>query len=1030
MAAGTPRNAVQFISFLPGVNTGTSPQAFNSRINGGLRMGDEAIMDGVSMAEGLMSQSGMVSFFDFPTTPDMVSEVRILTSSYEPEYGLTTGGELIVTTRSGTDQFHGGGFEYFRNKSLNALQFTNKRQPGDERPKDNENEYGGFIGGPVKLPFLPFIWGSKHKTYFFFDAEMLRSLGGATRALDTIPSVQDRTGDFSDWSTPIYDPKSVVINGGVVSKTPFAGNKIPASEISPLATQWMSYLPQPTYSGSINNYLAPPIPDSILGNVNHFMFKLDHYWAEHDHFYLTIWRQKTSPPAACVLPVMLCTYSPAIPEDAWVNRFNWDHIFTPTLLSHFAIGYLNRNEGYGSMPGQDPTKLPQIPNAVAYNASPSASFGGNGVNNFQSFGNNAGPGGLNKTTRPSVVGNELITWVHGAHTIKGGFEYRHMQEVYHQNGGQSGGLSFGQYETGLPGVNSGNPYASFDLGAADSGSLNVYNVAYWGVLQQGLAIFVGDTWKLTKKLTVNYGLRWDLYTPSSETGNQLAFFSFAPNPGAGGLPGSLAYAGSKWGSASAGVPYPEKLWKGGFAPRLGFAYQVDSKTVVRAGYGMFYTQAFYPGWNGGYNLDGFNPKIGFGSSINGYVPAFYMDQGFPAYSKDSNITATADNGTGGPQYRPTDANHLSYMMQYNVSAERRIGNNLVGASYVGSTGVHLPSALQPLNVLNPSLLSMGSELNAIFQPGQTSLYGVNVPYANWVDTLDSVGSCKPTVAQALVAYPQFCGSMFGINENRGRSQYNSMQLKFERQFSGGLYAGINYTWSRLMTDAASSTQSGSAGYGAMFAINPYQGSRNWSLSPDDITHTFGVLAVYDLPIGKGKRWANVSGPLNYLVGGWQLSTSMKMTSGMPMYFWNSSVCGVPGQFVAACIPAITSNPFAQSWGSVDVNKPLFNASAFESVSNFNGFYLGTGPRVSNYRMSPYRDVNLSILKTFSIKEKVHMEIHAEMFNIFNNHYFTCDGQAWGDCIPFNNDPSSSSFGMWNGTVSQPRNIQLVGRVTF
>jgi hypothetical protein len=233
-----------------------------------------------------------------------------------------------------------------------------------------------------------------------------------------------------------------------------------------------------------------------------------------------------------------------------------------------------------------------------------------------------------------------------------------------------------------------------------------------------------------------------------------------------------------------------------------------------------------------------------------------------------------------------------------------------------------------------------------------------------------------------------------------------------------------------MTDAASSTQSGSAGYGAMFAINPYQGSRNWSLSPDDITHTFGVLAVYDLPIGKGKRWANVSGPLNYLVGGWQLSTSMKMTSGMPMYFWNSSVCGVPGQFVAACIPAITSNPFAQSWGSVDVNKPLFNASAFESVSNFNGFYLGTGPRVSNYRMSPYRDVNLSILKTFSIKEKVHMEIHAEMFNIFNNHYFTCDGQAWGDCIPFNNDPSSSSFGMWNGTVSQPRNIQLVGRVTF
>ena len=135
VAAGTPRNAVQFISFLPGVNTGTSLEAFNARINGGLKMGDEAVMDGVSMQEGTMSQSGMVSFFDFPTTPDMVSEVRVLTSSYEPEYGTTTGGEIMVTTRSGTDTFHGGGFEYLRNRDLNALQFTNNRGPGDQRPK-------------------------------------------------------------------------------------------------------------------------------------------------------------------------------------------------------------------------------------------------------------------------------------------------------------------------------------------------------------------------------------------------------------------------------------------------------------------------------------------------------------------------------------------------------------------------------------------------------------------------------------------------------------------------------------------------------------------------------------------------------------------------------------------------------------------------------------------------------------------------------------------------------------------------------
>ena len=320
VSAGTPPNAVQFISFLPGVNTGTSPQAFNSRINGGLKMGDEAVMDGVSMQEGTMSQSGMVSFFDFPTTPDMVNEVRILTSSYEPEYGTTTGGEIIVTTRSGTDQFHGSAFEYFRNKDLNALQFTNQRGPGDQRPKDNENEFGGSIGGPVKVPFLPFIWGAKHKTYFFHDEEYLRSLGGTSRPVVSIPSVQERSGDFSDLGVPIYDPKTESIVSGVINRTPYAGNRIPASEQSPLALQWQKYLPTPTSSGPYNNYLSNPVSDGILSNVNHYLFKIDHYWGEKEHFYATIWRQQTQPNEQCAIPVELCTSSPADPEDAWVSR--------------------------------------------------------------------------------------------------------------------------------------------------------------------------------------------------------------------------------------------------------------------------------------------------------------------------------------------------------------------------------------------------------------------------------------------------------------------------------------------------------------------------------------------------------------------------------------------------------------------------------------------------------------------------------------------------------------------------------------
>jgi hypothetical protein len=1036
VSSGTPRNAVQFISFLPGVNTGTSPSAFNARINGGLKMGDEAIMDGVSMQEGTMSQSGMVAFFDFPTTPDMVSEVRVLTSSYEPQYGTTTGGEIIATTRSGTDQFHGGGFEYLRNKDLNALQFTNQRKPGDQRPKDNENEFGGFIGGPVKIPFLPFVWGSKHKTYFFHDQEYLRSKGGTVAPVVSIPSLQERSGDFSDLGVPIYDPTTETIVGGVIHRSAYPGNKIPISEQSPLAQQWMQYLPNPTTSGPYSNYLSTPVSDGILSSTDLFLYKIDHYWGDKDHFYLTIWRQRNPVNIQCALPIQLCTSNPANPEDAWVNRFNWDRTITPTFLSHFAVGYGNRNEGYGSVPGQDPAQLPHIPNAAAYQASPAANFSGSGITNFASWGNTSGPGYLNKTTRPTYIANELLSWVLGSHTLRFGGEYRHLAQVFRTNGNQSGSVNFTSLSTGLPGVSSGDPFASFYIGAVDNGNLNVYNINKYGANQRAYSLHIGDTWKARPNLTLTYGLRWDRFTPTWETDNKLSFFSFAPNPGAGNLPGSLAFAGKNAGPASAGARYPEDDWYGAFAPRLGVAYQVTPETVVRAGYGLFYTQAFYPGWGGGMSLDGFNPKLNFGNSLAGYEPSFYLDQGFPAYNRSPNVNAAADNGTGGPLYRPPYGNHLPYTQQWNLTVERKFGSAIASVAYVGNKGTHLPSQNQPLNFLDPALLSsMGSaELNTVFAPGQTSLYGVSVPYAGWIESLNTAGSCKPTVAQALSPYPQYCDGLTGENESQGTSLYNSFQTKIEKQFSKGMYLGANYTFARLETNASSTTQA-TANYGGIGnAINPLQGSRNYTLSPDDVTHSFSLLGLYDLPFGHGQRWLSRSGFLNALVGNWTISSSVKLVSGMPLYFRDSTVCGIPGQFRAACIPGIT-NPgqvLAQSWGSMDVNKPAYNVSAFEASSLFaGGNYLGTGPRVSNLRGSPYRDTNISISKKFIVKERLNFELRAETFNIFNNHYFTCDGEAFGDCIPFNNDPSSKDFGKWTGsTVTQPRNIQLVGRITF
>lgn len=1023
--SGGIRDSSQFITFQPGVNTGTSQQGFNARINGGLKMGDEAVMDGVSMQEGTMAQSGTVAFADYRMTPDMVSEIRVLTSSYQPEYGTSTGGQIIATSKSGTDQFHGAAFEYLRNKSLNALQFTNTRQPGDQRPKDNENQFGFNIGGPAKIPFLPFVWGNRHKTYFFADFEFFRIVGGASRPTYSIPSLKERTGDFSDWTDtsgrliPIYDPRTTAIAAdGTVTRAPFANNAIPASRFSQQALLYLKFLPQPTNSGSINNYLAPqPVPDSILAGANERLIRIDHNWGEKDHVFASIWRQTTPKKFFCGLPIQLCDGTLSDPQDSWVSRLNWDRNISPTVLNHFAYGYLNRNEGYGSINAEFVNDLPKIRGAFSNAYPPRVNFD----NGFSSFGSNSGLNAGNKTTRPSHITNDLVTMVRGAHTIKFGFEFRHLAQVFNSNVNSSGTFSFAAASTGLLGVLSGNPIASYLLGAVDEASVNTYNISKWGAQQTAIALHLGDTWKMTRKFTLDYGLRWDRFTPTRETSNNLAFFGFGPNPAAGGRPGSLQFATDD-------KPYPEAVWNKAFAPRIGIAYAIDSKTVVRTGYGIFFTQAFYPGWGGGMSLDGLNPNPSFSSTVSGLQPAFYLDNGFPAYSSAPNRSPGADNGLN-PQYRPADANRRSYSQQWNFTVERQLGNDsLVSAAYVASKGSRLPSQLNPINVLNPSLLSLGSRLRDSFGPNDTSVNGVPVPYAGWYQQLN--GRCDPTVAQALLPFPQYCNSLTGTNENLGFSTYHSLQLKIEKRLSGGIYLNANYTFSKLITSASSTTQA-TAQYGGIGpVISPFQMSRNKSLSTDDVPQNFAVLAVVDLPFGKGKRFLNRGGFVDRVLGGWTVSTTMKFTSGTPFYFRNSgSTCNVPDQFRAACIPSVIpgQSPFAQSLDSYDPNRPMFNAAVFNNTFQYN---FGTGPRVTNYRGFGYKNVNLSLQKQIAVKERARFTLKADASNAFNNHYFVCDGSAFGDCNPFNNDLGNSNFGVWNNTVSSPRSIQVIGRFDF
>ena len=241
---------------------------------------------------------------------------------------------------------------------------------------------------------------------------------------------------------------------------------------------------------------------------------------------------------------------------------------------------------------------------------------------------------------------------------------------------------------------------------------------------------------------------------------------------------------------------------------------------------------------------------------------------------------------------------------------------------------------------------MGQQLYDEFQPGQAVLDGVSQPYSGWAGQMQA---CAPTVAQALLPYPQYCSSLLGLNENAGNSTYHSLQLKAEHRFSNGLWLLTSYTFSKLLTDSdyIQSTSLTNGNLGASGVISPYQRQRNKSLSIDDVPNTFNFSTLYELPVGKGKRFLNRTGLVNKLLGGWQISTLVKISSGTP-FFFRSSNCNVPSQFDVGCIPSQISgvNPFLQDPNSYDPGKgPLVNRDAFQDPNSFN-FNFGDGPELA------------------------------------------------------------------------------------
>jgi len=1048
--SGAPRSSATVALFLPGVSTGGGGNAYNVRINGGLATGDEAVVDGATAMEGFMNQSGMVSLeTDFGMSPDITSEVHVLSANYPAQYGNTTSGQVIIETKSGGEKFHGAAYEYIRNDAMNATPY------GGTKPPDKENDFGANIGGPI---WLPKMHGNNSflKGYFYFNWEGYKDHGASNSSTLSIASVNARKGNFSAWGTQLYYPNDPA-KYGADAGTPIAYqgsmNQINPTYEDTVAAAWIAAMPTPTSGGEINNYYIPKAGQgSLTASENVYFWRTDFNVGSKDHLYYTYWWQYSGLNTATNLPVAISTANPASPENAPIQRLNWEHNFSDAMTNHLTLGYLNRNEGYYALNGH--ANLPTVPGVAQANWLPQMSFG----TYYSQLGNATAPEGSQATTtRGTYAFNDVLTRVIGKHTLKAGFEWRMAGTSIHQANNQGGTFTFDADTTGTTNTTTcpagcpGDPMASFYLGAAGGANVRYYNVHAEYPRQNGYAAHLGDTWRITPKLTLDYSLRWDYIAPFKEKFNNLSFFDPAgSNPGAvradgTELLGRLAFAGTKWGGASYGADYPEVPKKANLAPRLGFAYLINDKTVVRAGYGIYFGQAFYPGWNGGMSQDGFNKNLQLSESPSGsfQVPALYLTSGISATqigSTVSTINSGFDNGTTPSMYRPLDGNKRPYSSQWNLTIERQLPHNFFASvSYVGTKGTHLPSALSPLNVLNPNnpaIFGLGSDLNVNYNsangPATFARDGVSVPYVGWASQMRG---CAPTIQQALLPYPQYCGRLQGENEEHGNSFYNSLQGRLERHITNGLYVLGSLTVSKLYSNSSFSTQGSAGGAGNTSAFSPYNIGRAWSLAPDNVPITASIAVVYDLPFGNGKAFLNGSGVANRLVSGWQVSPVYRYEYGTPFSF-SSSTCQTSttaGSFRERCVPGVVPGQQVQRHGRNGFNPATgvtyLNPAAFESSSAFTVFgYTGYGKAVSTIYGPSYKNTDVSLTKNTKITEKVNFKFSANFFNALNNHALISQGNGPGGA--FVTDVASRAFGTWNGDASAPRSIQFAGRIEY
>lgn len=1040
----------QFVQLAPGVVSGNpnNPSPIgdignrnffdsNFSVNGGKGSTNDVLLDGVSDVIGDFNGVG--------TVPPVgsIQEFKVQSGAYSAEFGRSGGGNINIITRSGGSKYHGTVYEYLQNSELNANGWQRNRNL-TPRISNRRNHFGASFSGPV---WIPKIYNGKQKTFFYFDYEGRRNRDPFDSRY-SVPTDKQRLGDFSETIgrnglIKIYNPWTTrpdPANPDRSIRDQFPGNKIDCAALNvttnkpfcdPVALAALKFYPNPNRPADdgtgANNYVAS---GNNRLDKNLYSIRLDHNISQRQSVFARYTRERREDEQ--VNPFNNVASSGRVIVDKFTNvAINHTISLTPSLINNARYGYTRAHANqipFGT--GFDPTSL-GLPGYIKANAAilqfPTFAIGGNASKSA------LGSRGYNNQPRDTTTIADGVIKIWGQHTIKPGVEFRLIRffpfQVFDTTGDFSFDSGFTQRDPDSGNNSEGAGFASFLLGAiAPKSLINSGNAGAFfeygtpvTIFHKYIAGYLQDDWRVSSRLTLNLGLRWDLETGTQETQGRLTTFDFnAPSPLAGKVP---RYSDLK-GLLRFTNP-GEAEWvadKKRFAPRIGLAYKIGEKTTVRAGYGIFYLPISLE------NLGsvGFNYLVD--NQTDNRVPSVLLSNPFPSgippiIGKSQGSLSLIGQGITAVAGKITS----SYNQLWNLAFQRQIGRNwLAEIAYVGSHGVHLPINSYNLNQLDPRFQALGNK----------ALNGPEInPFRSIItDPLSPLSKEKVPLSQLLKPFPQYT-AVFKSRPlvNVGTSSYNALQLKLQKRFSNGLALLTHYTWSKEM-------DTGGIGSGIAFADstaiqNIYNIADERSLSTQDVPHRFVFTTTYELPIGRGKMLASdLPRALNALVGGWQINAVYTRQSGTPLTVSanNRFIADFGlGRMRASILPNADPHVgLSTARDNIRSGGVWFNTAAFynpnppqpDNSPDITKLYVlgNTSRTLGSVRRDGYHNLDFSLFKGFHVTEQVGIQFRLESFNVFNSVVFGTP----------NTNVDDSQFGKITTQANTPRKVQVALRINF